>query len=57
MAMFVYRCPNTGLQVQAFVADDPIEDEGEFEAIACTACTRLHWVSPKTGKVLGSDEQ
>ena len=59
MAAFLYRCPNTGHKVQGFVADDPADSEAgdEFEAIACTACTALHWVNPKTGKVLGADEQ
>ena len=29
MPPFVYRCPNTGLNVQGWVADDPTEGEGE----------------------------
>jgi len=59
MTTFVYRCPNTGLNVQGWVADDPTE-EGEterFEAVSCLACTRLHMVNPKTGKVLGEGEE
>ena len=52
MATFLYRCPNTGQEVQGFVADGDL-DASEFEAIACTACRQLHWVSPKTGQVLG----
>ncbi len=56
MPAFLYRCPNTGKIVQGFVADDPNEDVSDFEAIVCAACTALHWVSPKTGKVLGADE-
>jgi hypothetical protein len=48
--------PNTGLNVQSWVADDPTECEGEtYEPITCTICTRLHLVDPKTGKVLGAD--
>jgi hypothetical protein len=55
MATFVYRCPNTGLNVQGWVADDPTEGEGEiYAAITCTICTRTHLVDPKTGKVLGA---
>ena len=54
---FVYRCPNTGLKVQGWVADDPAEDDAEsFEPMTCTICTRVHLVSQKTGKVLGADE-
>jgi hypothetical protein len=57
MPPFIYRCPNTGLNVQGFVADDPTEGEAEtYQSITCTICTRLHLVNPKTGKVLGPDE-
>jgi hypothetical protein len=57
MATFLYRCPNTGLKVQGWVADDPTEGEAEtFEAVTCAAYTGLHMVNPKTGRVLGADE-
>ena len=57
MPPFVYRCPKTGLNVQGWVADDPTEGKGEtYSAITCTICTRQHLVNPKTGKVLGVDE-
>lgn len=61
MALFVYRCPNTGLNVQGFdvqgfAADDPTkeDDDSTFKAVTCTVCTRVHLVNPKTGKVAGS---
>jgi hypothetical protein len=45
------------LNVQGWVADDPTEPGNEiYETITCTACTRLHAVSPATGKVLGADD-
>ena len=56
MATFVYRCPNTGMNVQGWVADDPTEHDDAYEAIPCTICTRVHLVNPKTGKVIGADE-
>ena len=58
MATFLYRCPNTGLQVQGYVAEDlSTEDDAEaYELLKCLACTRMHLVNPKTGKVLGADE-
>ncbi len=54
MAVFIYRCPNTGLKVQGWVADNPKpHTDTTYEAVACVACTRLHMVNPSTGRVLG----
>jgi hypothetical protein len=54
---FVFRCPNTGLNVQGWVAEDPSEPASEaYEAVTCTACARVHLVDPRTGKILGSAE-
>jgi hypothetical protein len=55
MRSFFYRCPNTGLKVQGWVADDPTKDEA-FEPVTCTACARVHLVDSKTGKVAGTDK-
>jgi hypothetical protein len=57
MATFIYRCPATSFNVQGWVADDPTEGEGDtYEAVTCTACTQVHMVNPKNGKLLGTDE-
>jgi hypothetical protein len=49
---FVFRCPNTGLNVQGWSAED-IQDEREtYESITCTACGQLHFVNRASGKVL-----
>ena len=54
MAPFIYRCPATGYNVQAFVADDPKQGtEDAFQSVTCTVCGRVHLVSPKTGRVVG----
>jgi hypothetical protein len=54
MAAVIYRCPTTGLNVQAWFADSPSDNDGEtFEVLTCTACKQSHLVNPKTGKVLG----
>jgi hypothetical protein len=48
MALFIYRCPSTGLNVQGWIADDPTEGEAEsYEVVTCTACTRVHLVNKK----------
>jgi hypothetical protein len=56
MAPFVYRCPNTGKQVQAWTADDPTEDDA-YQSVTCLACAAVHVVNPKTGKILGTDDE
>jgi hypothetical protein len=41
MVIFIFRCPNTGLKVQGWVADDPTECKGEtYQSITCTICIR-----------------
>ncbi len=59
MATIIYRCPNTGLNVQGWFADDPTraDVDDSYEAVLCTACTKLHLINPKTGRTLGDDRQ
>jgi hypothetical protein len=58
MASFIYRCPNLGLLVQGWAAQDVTDRETEsFEAMHCTACAQLHFVNPKTGKVLSKGDE
>jgi hypothetical protein len=50
---FIYRCPNTGLKVQGWIAEDPTERLAEnYASVTCTACAHVHPVNPKNGKVL-----
>ncbi len=58
MAPFLYRCPNTGQNVQAWAADDPTEDDDNtYQTMTCLACAAVHLVNPKTGRVLGGDDE
>lgn len=57
MATFLYRCPNTGRQVQGWSADDPTEDGDTYQSVTCLACAQLHLVNPKTGKVIGAEDE
>lgn len=54
MPPFLYRCPNTGDNVQAWAADDHEDDEMTYVQVTCLACAQVHLVNPKSGKVLGS---
>lgn len=58
MATLIYRCPTTGLNVQAWFADDPSTTEGEtYETVRCLACNQMHLINRSTGKTLGDDKE
>ena len=56
MSPFLYRCPKTGENVQAWADDEPDDDDFTYVQVRCLACAQAHLVNPKTGKVLGSDD-
>jgi hypothetical protein len=57
MATIVFRCPNMGVHVQGWFADDGSENGGEvYDSITCNACRQVHLVNKATGKVLGGDD-
>jgi hypothetical protein len=53
MRPFVFRCPVTGLNVQAETdSEPPLEGQANvYEGIACLACRGFHMVNPHTGKM------
>jgi len=55
MAHFIFTCPTTAMKVQHWLDEDEDDDksEGRYEGIICAACTRLHFLNRKTGKLLG----
>ena len=57
--LLVDRCPATGLKVQGWRADEPPSenDRASYEAVICTACTRVRFVNRKTGRSIGDDEE
>lgn len=57
MANSAFRCPATGLNVQYELDDDEGTPENQYEAITCLACTKIHLVNRKTGKLLGQDDE
>jgi hypothetical protein len=58
MAEIVFYCPNVDLSVQHLLDDSVQQKSNEelYEAILCFACTRLHFINKKTGKLLGQAE-
>jgi predicted nucleic acid-binding Zn ribbon protein len=54
MPPFLYRCPNTGDNVQAWMADDPEDDDLTYIQVTCLACAQslrgvLHVHSTRQG--------
>ena len=41
MPPFLYRCPNTGDNVQAWAADDPDDDDLTYIQVTCLACPKV----------------
>ena len=59
MGAFIYRCPVTGLKVQGWLADEPSSEDtrSAYEAVICTACTRVHIINRKIGRTIGDDQE
>jgi hypothetical protein len=56
MDLIIFRCPVTGLNVQWSAEEIKPDDEtrvSSYQAVHCPACTKLHFVNPSTGKLLG----
>ena len=53
MGAFVFTRPTTKLKVQHWLDDDNDALENEFQGVVCPACTKLHFINRKTGKLLG----
>jgi hypothetical protein len=53
MVEMVFTCPQTGLNVQHRLDSEDAPDNA-FVLVDCPACTRLHLINRKTGKLLGS---
>jgi hypothetical protein len=57
MTHFLFVCPATSMKVQQRLDDDQDVPQNEYEGIVCPACTRLHFLNRKTGKLLGRDQE
>jgi hypothetical protein len=58
MATLIFRCPTTGMNVQAWFADDVSAGNSEtYESVTCPACKRIHLVNRSTGKTLGDVDE
>jgi hypothetical protein len=53
MAALAFRCPDTGLHVQTWIATEPADGEEVYETVSCSACRRVHLVNVRSGRVIG----
>ena len=51
MPPLLYRCSKTGDTVQAWVDDEPDDDDFTYVQVTCLACAQAHLLNPKTGKL------
>jgi hypothetical protein len=57
MATTIFLCPTMGVRVQGWFSDDGSENGDTYEAVTCLACAQVHMVNPRSGTVLGADEE
>jgi hypothetical protein len=53
MGTMLFTCPVTEMSVQHWLDDDNDAQHDEYETVVCNACTRLHFINRKTGRLLG----
>jgi hypothetical protein len=55
--LIIFRCPLTGMDVQTPLQRQQESDPARaYEAFACPACTRIHFINTATGTVSGRDK-
>jgi hypothetical protein len=57
MAGITFHCPNTGFYVHAWTEGEDSETNHIYKTVTCTACQRVHLVNPKSGRVVGDDNE
>lgn len=55
MATFLFTCPKTAMKVQQRNDDDRVSVQNEYEALTCPACSKVHFINRKTGKLFSED--
>jgi hypothetical protein len=53
----LFKCPQTGINVQHWLEAGPNEPEGSHKSVVCPACTNLHFINSATGKLLGEEKR
>ena len=53
--LIVFRCPQTGMNVQTHLEKRQGHEGRSFESFTCPACTRLHFIDLATGQPMSRD--
>jgi hypothetical protein len=53
--LIVFRCPQTGMNVQTHLEKRQGHEGRSFESFTCPACTRLHFIDLTTGQPMSRD--
>ncbi len=53
----LFRCPETGTNVQGWLESAFEHGRETYEAVDCTDCGGVHLVNPPTGKTLDEKDQ
>jgi len=53
--LIVFRCPQTGMNVQTHLEKRQERDGRSFESFRCPACMRLHFIDLATGQPMSRD--
>jgi hypothetical protein len=55
---FDYNLPTElFMKSQGFVPEDVPADSDTYESVTCILCQRVHLVNPRTGRVLGENDE
>jgi hypothetical protein len=53
--LIVFRCPETGMNVQTHLEKHEVREGRSFEPFACPACTRIHFIDLVSGQPMNRD--
>ena len=53
--LIVFRCPQTGMNVQTHLEKQQRPEGRSFQSFACPACTRLHFIDLASGQPMSRD--
>jgi hypothetical protein len=54
--LIVFRCPQTGMNVQTHLEKQQRQEGRIFESFPCPACTRLHFLDLASGQPMSREK-